>query len=159
MLPRNSPCPCGSGRKYKHCCLNVSRPRSSTTAVTSHPSTRILTTAEISIHKEIDHIRVSAECGDARIVTLGSLIFFSTETGDAWVLDADDKLAACLMKNFAPRDIRVTETPTNFIIGWTGEFELEDRVLTISDSVGHVVAYAGDIERMISRAMRQAASR
>jgi len=20
--PRNKPCPCGSGKKYKHCCLN-----------------------------------------------------------------------------------------------------------------------------------------
>jgi len=22
---RNSPCPCGSGKKYKHCCLNKGR--------------------------------------------------------------------------------------------------------------------------------------
>lgn len=22
-LPRNSPCPCGSGRKAKHCCINT----------------------------------------------------------------------------------------------------------------------------------------
>jgi hypothetical protein len=22
---RNDPCPCGSGKKYKHCCLNLSR--------------------------------------------------------------------------------------------------------------------------------------
>jgi hypothetical protein len=21
-IPRNSPCPCGSGKKYKHCCIN-----------------------------------------------------------------------------------------------------------------------------------------
>ncbi len=21
-VPRNAPCPCGSGTKYKHCCLN-----------------------------------------------------------------------------------------------------------------------------------------
>ena len=24
-VPRNAPCPCGSGRKYKHCCGHVSR--------------------------------------------------------------------------------------------------------------------------------------
>ncbi len=23
--PRNKPCPCGSGKKYKHCCLNKAR--------------------------------------------------------------------------------------------------------------------------------------
>jgi uncharacterized protein YecA (UPF0149 family) len=23
--PRNKPCPCGSGRKYKHCCLHKQR--------------------------------------------------------------------------------------------------------------------------------------
>ncbi|PTB17092.1 hypothetical protein C9I57_30045 [Trinickia symbiotica] len=24
---RNDPCPCGSGKKYKHCCLNAADPR------------------------------------------------------------------------------------------------------------------------------------
>jgi hypothetical protein len=24
-VARNEPCPCGSGRKYKHCCMNKSR--------------------------------------------------------------------------------------------------------------------------------------
>lgn len=24
-IGRNDPCPCGSGRKYKHCCLNSER--------------------------------------------------------------------------------------------------------------------------------------
>jgi hypothetical protein len=26
-VSRNAPCPCGSGRKYKHCCLGIHRPR------------------------------------------------------------------------------------------------------------------------------------
>jgi hypothetical protein len=25
LVPRNSPCPCGSGKKYKHCCLDRER--------------------------------------------------------------------------------------------------------------------------------------
>lgn len=37
-IGRNQPCPCGSGKKYKHCCLN--QHRASTAAVTRHASQR-----------------------------------------------------------------------------------------------------------------------
>lgn len=30
-IRRNSPCPCGSGKKYKNCCMKVEQPKSSTT--------------------------------------------------------------------------------------------------------------------------------
>ena len=35
-VPRNDPCPCGSGKKYKHCCL-----RKEVGARSPHPSPRI----------------------------------------------------------------------------------------------------------------------
>ena len=36
--------------------------------------------------EEIDYIRSRAAEHDARLVTIGSLALFSTETGDAWLL-------------------------------------------------------------------------
>jgi hypothetical protein len=39
--------------------------------------------------REVDYIvECAAQC-DARCVTLGQLLFFSTDTGDAWMLEGD----------------------------------------------------------------------
>lgn len=43
--------------------------------------------------------------------TLGPLLFFSTETGDAWVLDPADHLALCLARDGEPLPANIIETP------------------------------------------------
>ena len=42
---------------------------------------------------EVRYIQQRAAVHDGRIVTVGQLILFSTETGDAWLLDTEDRLA------------------------------------------------------------------
>ena len=42
---------------------------------------------------EVRYIQQRAAVHDGRLVTLGQLILFSTETGDAWLLDTEDRLA------------------------------------------------------------------
>jgi hypothetical protein len=37
---RNAPCPCGSGKKYKHCCLNRHEPRHESAGQAKQPATR-----------------------------------------------------------------------------------------------------------------------
>ena len=46
-----------------------------------------LSREQINIRREVDYIVRRAAERDVRIVTLGSLVFFSTESGDAWLLD------------------------------------------------------------------------
>ena len=48
--------------------------------------------------REVDYIVERAARCDPRFVTLGQLLFFSTDTGDAWMLDPEDHLALCLAK-------------------------------------------------------------
>jgi len=43
---------------------------------------------------EVRHIQRRAAARDDRVVAIGELVLFSTETGDAWVLDPTDHLAA-----------------------------------------------------------------
>jgi hypothetical protein len=45
-----------------------------------------LTREQINIRSEVEYIVRRAAERDARVVTLGTLVFFSTETGDAWML-------------------------------------------------------------------------
>ena len=54
---------------------------------------------------------------DGRIVSIGQLILFSTETGDAWLLDAADRLAARLARDGASEPIDIEETDATFAIG------------------------------------------
>ena len=68
--------------------------------------------------KEIKHIQQQAAKHDGRFVTIGPLIFFSTETGDAWMLEPSCQLAARLARDGDPEAIDFQETDTNYAIGW-----------------------------------------
>jgi len=58
---------------------------------------------------------------NGRIATLGQLIFFSTETGDGWLLDPEDGLAAPLARDGDPEPIHIEETDASFSIEWEGQ--------------------------------------
>jgi hypothetical protein len=51
---------------------------------------------------EIAYIRDKAADHDGRIVSIGQLILFSTDTGDAWLLDVTDQLAVRLARDGDP---------------------------------------------------------
>ena len=69
---------------------------------------------------EVRYIQNKAAEHDGRVVTLGPLILFSTDTGDAWLLDVADQLAAPLARDGDPEPIHLQETTTSFAIGWKG---------------------------------------
>ena len=61
---------------------------------------------------EVRYIQRRAAEHDERIVTVGQLVLFSTESGDAWLLDALDHLAARLARDGDPEPIHTSRTPT-----------------------------------------------
>ena len=65
---------------------------------------------------EIAYIQDKAADHDGRMVTIGRLILFSTDTGDAWLLDVTDQLAARLARDGDPDPIYLEETDTSFAI-------------------------------------------
>jgi len=60
---------------------------------------------------EVRYIQRRAAEHDERIVSVGQLVLFSTETGDAWLLDALDHLAARVARDGDPEPI-TSRTPT-----------------------------------------------
>ena len=56
----------------------------------------------LRLAKEIRSIQHRAAEHDGRIVSIGPLVLFSTKTGDAWILDPADQLAARLAYNGDP---------------------------------------------------------
>ena len=75
--------------------------------------------------EEVRYIQNKAAEHDGRVVTLGQLILFSTDTGDAWLLDVADQLAAPLARDGDPEPIHLEETDTSFAIGWKGKYRIE----------------------------------
>ena len=69
---------------------------------------------------------------DGRIVTIGQLVLFSTETGDAWLLDPTDRLAARLVRR-GSEPIHNEETDTTFAIGWKGRYRIDGPAFVYSD--------------------------
>jgi hypothetical protein len=66
-------------------------------------------------------------------VTVGSLALFSTETGDAWLLDPTDHLAARLARDGDPEEVYFEETDSNFAIGWKGNYRIDGDAFVFID--------------------------
>lgn len=117
---------------------------------------QILSREEVSISKEADYIIKKAQSYDSRVVGLGSLVFFSTQTGDAWILDTVDRLALCLARDGERQNFRILETPTNFQIAWEAQYLIngETFVVTTKDGrVGTVLGYpTREIENTVGKA-------
>lgn len=82
---------------------------------------------------EVRHIQRCAARQNGRIVTVGQLIFFSTHTGDAWLLDPKDGLAAPLARDGDPEPIHIEETDTSFTIDWKGHYRIEGAAFVFVD--------------------------
>jgi len=88
---------------------------------------------DFRLAKEIKYIQRRAAEHDGRFVTIGPLALFSTETGDAWIVDPSDQLAARLARDGDPEPIDFEETDTNFAIDWKGNYCIEGRAFVYAD--------------------------
>jgi len=93
---------------------------------------------------EIAYIQDKAADHDGRMVTIGQLILFSTDTGDAWLLDVTDHLAVRLARDGDPEPIHLEETDTSFAIEWKGHYRIEGPAFVYADrDTGRVTAILG----------------
>ena len=113
---------------------------------------RALESKDFRLADEIDYIQSRAAACDGRLVTIGPLILFSTDTGDAWLLDPADHLAARLARDGDPEPIYFEETPTNFAIGWKGNYSIEgDAFIYVDSESGRIVTILGYPTRHLAR--------
>jgi len=86
---------------------------------------RVLSREEINVTKEADYIIDRAQAREGRIVTLGGLVLFSTDTGDAWMLDPGDGLALCLARGGERQRFSIDEDGDRYCIAWTSRYRIE----------------------------------
>ncbi len=102
---------------------------------------------------EIRYIQDKAADHDGRMVTIGRLILFSTDTGDAWLLDVTDQLAARLARDGDPEPIHLEETDSSFAIEWKGRYRIEGPAFVYADrDTGRVTTIFGYSTQKIAQA-------
>src|SRR5271157_5527098 len=105
---------------------------------------RIVEGTGFRLADEVRSIQRRAANHDGRIVTIGQLILFSTDTGDAWLLDKADQLAARLARAGDPEPIYLEETDTSFAIEWKGRYRIEGPAFIYADrNTGSVTTILG----------------
>ncbi len=109
----------------------------------------------MDIKGEIAHIIARARAGDPRLVSLGPLVFFSTESGDAWMLDAEDDCAMCLALSGVPQPANIVETDQSDAVEWDRWFHIEGTKFTTVDSSGRIATIMGYPTDAILAALRR----
>ena len=108
--------------------------------------------------REVDYIVARAAESDAHVVTLGQLVFFSTQNGDAWLLDPEDHLALRLAIDGDRLPVQIVETATRFAIQWNASYSFEDDAFVVEDASGMrtIIGYpVADLRVAERRALRQ----
>src|SRR6201982_1112702 len=82
---------------------------------------------------EVRHIQRRAADHTGRVISIGQLVLFSTETGDAWLLDPSDQLAARLARDGDPEPFHIEEKETPFTIAWKGSDRIEGAAFVSMD--------------------------
>lgn len=140
-IGRNQTCPCGSGKKYKHCCLPL---KQSGEQQSQTPMARM----KISLMAEIEKIQQAASEKREQLYELGVFIFFSMNNGDAWVLEVSESDAVKVAQGGEAMEPPVDENPETIEINWSHTYELRDRQLFLT-------SYEDKSEALLDRAPTQ----
>jgi hypothetical protein len=116
----------------------------------------ILQPGEVSFSEEAEGIIQSARERIARVVTLGPFVFFSTATGDAWMLDPSDERAMPLARDGHKQPYPIKETSEEVSIQWPALFAIEENQFFVEDHTGQIRTFRGYPVREIQKACNAA---
>ena len=123
-IGRNEKCPCGSGRKFKHCCaLNPLAQQREPTAEEQ---------LKVSLMGAVDKILCAAEQNKPLIKELGVFVLFSTNKGNGWLFEATQSDCLQLVKDGKKMPIPIDENPQTIEIEWSHTFAVVDRQMELT---------------------------
>ena len=135
-IGRNQTCPCGSGKKHKHCCLPATQ-----AGTTASPESRMKT----SLLSAINVIQQAAEEKRAAFQELGVFLLYSDSEGDAWLLEITESDALQVAQGGKLLAVPIDENPETIEINFSHTYALRERQLFLT-------AYADKTESRLERA-------
>ena len=132
-IGRNEPCPCGSGKKFKKCCKDISKfqPKDPEKS------------APVTLTSEVEKLQEIAVAKQASVNTMGVFIFVSTESGDGWLLEMTDTDALKVAENGKKIDVEIKESPETIEVNWSHRFSIRKKQF-------YVTAYKDKAETKLS---------
>ena len=124
-IGRNQPCPCGSGRKYKHCCLQAEQAVKPAVPAQTAP-------VAPTLKAEIAKLQQTARQQEAKFWELGVFLFFSTTAGDGWLLEVTETDAVQVAQAGVAIDLPIEENAETIAINWTHTFKLIDKQVVLT---------------------------
>ncbi|MGH7944601.1 MAG: SEC-C metal-binding domain-containing protein [Opitutaceae bacterium] len=106
-------------------------------------SVELLSGTDVSFSGEARLVQRRAQDREMSIIRLGPIVFFSTVTGDAWMLDANDGEAACLARDGELEPVPIHETANRFGIEWHARYQIEEGMFVVMEANGTTRAVAG----------------
>ena len=138
-IGRNEACPCGSGLKYKRCCLQKEKPEE-----TVSPMQQL----KLSLIAEIEKIQRAAKQGEEIVRELGVFVLWSDNDGDAWLMEVSESDIVQVAGKGEPLEFPIDENPETIEIEWSHIFDIRERQL-------YLTAYADKSESCLETAPTQ----
>lgn len=108
------------------------------------PGQQLIEGEDFSLAAEVSYIQRRAAHRVGRIVTIGPVLLFSTETGDGWLLDPADHLAARIARDGEALLVSIENTAQTFSIAWQGQYTITDDLFMFHDAAsGRVTTFMG----------------
>ncbi len=124
-IGRNQSCPCGSGKKYKHCCLPLLQAGQPVAPEMVQPTS-------FSLRAEVEKLQAAAEKKEKIFFESGVFILFADEHGDGWLLEVVESDAIQVARAGDPIDIDLVENTETIEVNWSHTYELRDRRLFLT---------------------------
>ena len=88
---------------------------------------------DMSVAHEVEYIQSKAAERTICIVGIGPVIAFSSESGDAWLLDPANHLAVPVARDGEIEPISILETDKTFAIPWKGSYQIDGELFIYLD--------------------------
>ena len=147
-IGRNEKCPCQRGKKFKHCCSGSEH--------RMLPASAPGASLKLTLMNEVKNIQEDAAQKRAKVRELGVFFFFSTEEGDAWVLEMTDRDCIKVAEKGAALAPPIDENPETIEVNWSHTFELRGKNLYLTAyGTTDPVLFANAPTRELNGAMRR----
>lgn len=138
-IGRNQPCPCGSGKKYKHCCLTAQQ-----AGAISTPASRM----KISLLAAIEKTQDMALDKKSAFQELGVFLLYADHEGDAWLLEITESDAVQIAKGGERLEALIDENPETIEINFSHTFAIRERQV-------YLASYTDKTETLLDKAPTQ----
>jgi hypothetical protein len=135
-IGRNEKCPCGSGNKFKHCC--TLKPQEVVELVSQERQLKLTLTEGVEVIQRL------AKDKKNEFREIGVFLFYSTEQGDAWLLEVTESDCVQVANGGKALEMSIDENPETIEIDWSHTFSIVDKKFKITSYLDKEVTELSD---------------